>query len=106
MQRAREAALREAPVEVVGLASGVGVDHDDRVDGRAILVVGLDAAQVRVDERTAGELVCLHGRVNFGDGRLFDAERRRAGRRGRLPGGDERRQREGDRHAHGAPIMP
>ena len=70
-------ALREAAIELVGLLLRVRVDDDQRVQRRPVLVVRLDAAQVRVDERAAGEAAGLHRLVDLRDGGFFDAERRR-----------------------------
>ena len=49
-ERPGQAALREAPIQVVGLLQRLGVGHDDGVDGRAVLVEHVDATQILLDE--------------------------------------------------------
>ena len=46
---------RESLVERIGRRERVGVHDRDRVDRRTLLVVRVDARQVRLDERVAGE---------------------------------------------------
>ena len=65
-------------IELVGLLLRVGIDDDDGVQRRTVLVVGVDAPQVGVDERAAGEPSGLHRRVDL---RRWSSLRREMGRR-------------------------
>ena len=51
VQRAGQAALLEALIEVVGLLQRLGIGDDDGVDRRAVLVERVDAPQILLDER-------------------------------------------------------
>ena len=74
VERAGRTTPRESPIEIGGLLQRIRVDLDDRVQRGALLVVGLDALQVLLDERTARQLSRLHRGVDPGDRRLFDPE--------------------------------
>ena len=45
-----KAALRGTAVEIVGLLQRFGIGDDDGVDRRAVLVVGVDAAEILLDK--------------------------------------------------------
>ena len=79
----------EPLVERVGDLQRVGVHDGDRVERRALLVVGVDAIQVALDERMAGERARAHGGVHVGDRRFVDAEGTLGVRDGRA-GGEQR----------------
>jgi hypothetical protein len=74
VQRADEAVAGVASVERVGGCERGRVDHDDRVDGRAVLVVRLDAAQVALHQLPARQRARAEGGVHVGDRRLLDAK--------------------------------
>ena len=74
MERSRESSLCVPSIQVVGLFQRVGVDHDDRVDRRSVLVIRIDAPQVGVDQRMTRQAACLHRVMNLRDGRLLDTE--------------------------------
>ena len=83
VERAGQAGLCEAAVQIVGLLFDVGVDQDDGVDRRAILIVGVDALQVLRDESAAGEFAGLHRVVDLRDSSLLDFELRLSEERNR-----------------------
>jgi hypothetical protein len=51
-------------VHLVRLRQRVRVRHDDGVDGRAVLVVGVDATEILLDQAAAGDLAGPHRRVD------------------------------------------
>ena len=89
-QRTDRARALVGGVERVGFLEGLRVDGDDRVDLRAVLVVGLDAIEVGTDERVGGEPPGLELGVDVLDGRLDDLERLRLGLRNRHAQADGR----------------
>ena len=58
----------------------------DRVQREPLFVEALDAIEIRLDQRAAGQLLLPHRRMNLGVGRLDDIERRGAGTCGGLGG--------------------
>ncbi len=68
--------LAEAAIEIVGGLQRVGVGHHDRVQRRALLVVGVDPRQVLLDERAARQRAVAERRLDLRDGGFFDPERR------------------------------
>ena len=91
VQRAREASLRDATIEIVGLLQRLGVGHDDGVDRRAVLVVRLDAPEILLHERPAGDAAGLERILDLRDGRLLHTEGRQ-----RLRLDDRRRKQKQD----------
>ncbi len=71
VQRPAEARLGKARVERIGGGQGVWVDHDDRVERRAFLVVRLDAVDIHLDQLMAGHLVRCKCCADVGDRRFF-----------------------------------
>lgn len=69
------AGLGKSRVEFVGFGEGGGVEGDDAVDRRALLVVGLDPVQVELHELARGEFAGEDGGLDIGDGGLDDVER-------------------------------
>ena len=106
MQRPGEAAGGEGGVEGPGLIEGSRVDDGDRVEPRPLLVVGIDARQVALDQPLAREVARPEGLVDLGDRGLLDREclclEREGGRRERQ--GEREGQPECDRRSsrHGS----
>ena len=69
--------LREPLVELGRLLRRVGIRDDDGVERRALFVVGLDAREIRVDQRGARQALRFERRVDVCDGRFDDVEGRR-----------------------------
>ena len=63
-------------IEAIGFLERVGVDRDQRVDRRALLVEGLDAVEIHLHHLAAGELAGFIGVVNVVDGRFDEIEGR------------------------------
>jgi hypothetical protein len=63
-------------VEGLGLGESVRIEGDDRIDGRALFVVGGDAGQIEISEFLGGERTLLEGGVEVGDGGRFEIELR------------------------------
>ena len=61
-------------VQPVGLLQCPGVDQDDGVDGRPLLLVGVDSGQVPLDQLAAGELPGQHGGMYLGNGCFHQLE--------------------------------
>ena len=76
------------PVERVGLGQRVGIDDDDGVDRRPVLVVGVDAAEIVLDQPMAGERPSRNAAWICGDGGFFD-RKGRGGLGGQRPGAKE-----------------
>ena len=65
----------EAAIHLVRLRQRLRVRHDDGVDGGAVLVVGVDAAEILLDQAAAGDLSGFHRRVNAGHRGLVHLKR-------------------------------
>ena len=81
MQRAHQARLRKPGVERLGSVQRIGIYHHDRVERRALAVVGLDAVEIHLHELAAGELLGPHRGMNVGNRGLVrrqQPERRRS----------------------------
>ena len=74
VQRAGGTRLREPGVERVGDLQRVGVGDDDRVQGRALPVVRLDAVEVHLDQPATRQRPRLERRMDVGDRRFLVAE--------------------------------
>ncbi len=64
----------EGGVERGRLVASTGIDGDERIDCRAVLVISLDARQIELDQLTRGQLAAPEGRVHLIDCCLFDFE--------------------------------
>jgi hypothetical protein len=73
MQWAGKTGLSEFSVERIGGRQGVRVDHDDRIERRAFLVVGCDAVEVHLDELPASQLPRFERGADVGDRRFLCA---------------------------------
>ena len=80
MHRLDAARLAEASIEIVGDGMRVGIDHHDRVERRTFPVVRVDAREVAIDERAAGQRPVGEGGVDLRDRGLVDAKGREIGR--------------------------
>jgi hypothetical protein len=69
--------IRRPPIHRLGLFEGLGVGDDNGVEGGAVLVEGVDAAQVLGDELAAGNAFGQERRVDLRDGGLVHFKRRR-----------------------------
>ena len=76
MQRSNRSRLAEAAIEIVRDLQRVVVHLHDGIEGGALLVVRVDALQVLVDERAAGQRAAANRRLDLRDGGFVDAERR------------------------------
>jgi len=65
-------------VQPVGVFQGVVVEGYDRIDGRALLVVGGDPVEVALDQLPRRELAGFECRMDVVDRRLGDLKRRRS----------------------------
>ena len=74
MKRTDKARFPIGRVKTVGIFQGVGIKSDDRVDGRTLLVIGLDPIQISLRQLTGGERARPIGRVNVADLRFHDLE--------------------------------
>ena len=74
MQRANQPGGFECDVQLVGIFEGLGIERDDRIDRRSLLVIRCDAIQIKLDELAAGKLLRFVGDMNLFDGRLHEAE--------------------------------
>ena len=97
MHRPDRPRLPEAAIEIVGDRQRVGVREDDRVERGALLVVGVDAREVLLDERSAGQRAVAERRFDLRNRGLVEGKRTRClGERDRA---DEEGE-EGERPAH------
>ncbi len=64
------------PVEVVGNGKSVGIQFDDAIDRRPVLVYGGDSLQVLLRNRARGQLARLNGKLQIRDRRFFKFESR------------------------------
>ena len=55
-------------VEAVGFCERVGIERNDRIDRRAIFVIGGDAIEIHLHQLTAGQLAGSIGGVDLVDG--------------------------------------
>ena len=90
-----EPGIREALVGFGGPIHRPRIDRDDRVEGRALPVVGLDPGQVGRDQLRAGEVPSLEAPVDPGDIEFRHVEtgfrlRRRSAATGRTAGREQR----------------
>ena len=78
----------EFPVQGTRLRQCVRRERDQRVDRRAVILVGLDPGEETTNQLDAGELASRECRVDPGDRGLFydEAARRGAGRRSECAG--------------------
>ena len=76
MQRADKARCLIGRIKTVGIFQGVGIECDDRVDGRTLLVIGRDPIQIGLGQLTGGERARTISRVNVADRRFHDLKRR------------------------------
>ncbi len=74
VQRPRQARLGEAAVQLVSVLRRAGIDGDDGVDRRPVLVVGIDAADVSVHQPPARQTPGAHSVVDLGDGGFLHFE--------------------------------
>ena len=61
-------------IEPVRFFERVGIDRDQRIDMRSLLVEGCDAVQIHLHDVTAGELAGLVSGVNIVNGRFNNSE--------------------------------
>ena len=76
VQRSNRSRLAEAAIEIVRDLQRVVVHLHDGVERGAFLVVRVDALQVLLDERAAGQRAAANRRLDLRDGGFVDAERR------------------------------
>ena len=89
VQRSARAPRRALGVERVGRLARARIDGDDRVQRRPLLVVGVDARQIEVDELPRRHLSRLHRALQLLDRLLRHVERPRPGSGGMpAPGRD------------------
>ncbi len=74
VQRTGQAGLGKAAVQFGSFLFGVGIDQDDGIDRRAVLIVSRDPAEIIANQRAAGKMAGLHGIVDLRDGGLLDFE--------------------------------
>ena len=74
VQRAGRAGLLEGRVEARGLVQRVGVQRDDRIERRAVPVIGLDPLEIGFDQRPRRQRSRAIGRVDVRDGGFRNRE--------------------------------
>jgi hypothetical protein len=74
VQRPSEAAFRKVAIEFGRPSERIGVDRDDGIQRRSVLVIRSDAVQVLLDQGAAGEMARRDGRVDTGDCGFFNSE--------------------------------
>ncbi len=78
VQRSGQALRGEPAIQFPGLLLRIRIQHHQRIDGRAVLVVRLDPLQVLAHQRAAGQAPRFHGLVHLRNGGFFHFERCRA----------------------------
>jgi hypothetical protein len=79
----------ESRIQPVSLLQRLGIQVDDRIDIRALLVVSLDARQIGGDHLMRGELAVAIGGLDIGDAGLLDLERMGVGSAGEHDTGED-----------------
>ena len=74
IQRSEQLAPATPLVRGFGLGKSVGVEHDDRVQGRPVAVVGLDPSQIGLDESDTGYPAVIECASQICDTRLGNLE--------------------------------
>ena len=70
MQRADGTGLRKFRVERVSDLERVGVDNDNSIERRALLVVGANAVEVHLDQHTTGQRLRFERCLDVGNRRF------------------------------------
>ena len=94
VHRPDRAGLPEAAIEIVGGLQRVRVDHHDRVQRGALLVVRVDAREVLLDERAAGQRAVAERGLDLRDGGFFERGTARGLAASVRDGESQRRRRE------------
>ena len=74
IQRSEQLAPASSPIRGFGLGKSVGIEHDDRVQGRPVAVVGLDPSQIGLDESDTGYPAVIECASQICDTRLGNLE--------------------------------